>query len=251
MILSDRENYPIAVHPVDKTDNYIKRCVGVSGETIEIKNNVVYIDGTKQELPPFSEMYYIVTVNSQALDPDVMKEEYDVDIDKNEYGLTGKPGEYRMLLTARVIDKMKKNGLIKDIKPDTDLPGGDDVFPYDTVGVHKNWTRDNFGPVWIPKKGASLKLTTENYGVYERAIRSYERNDFYSKDGKFFLNGKEVSDYTFKMDYFWMMGDNRQGSQDSRYWGFVPEDRIVGKAWMIWFSWEGGPRWKRFFNIVK
>jgi signal peptidase I len=251
MILSDRENYPIAVHPVDKTDNYIKRCVGVSGETIEIKNNVVYIDGTKQELPPFSEMYYIVNVNSQALDPDVMKEEYDVDIDKNEYGLTGKPGEYRMLLTARVIDKMKKNGLIKDIKPDTDLPGGDDVFPYDTVGVHKNWTRDNFGPVWIPKKGASLKLTTENYGVYERAIRSYERNDFYSKDGKFFLNGKEVSDYTFKMDYFWMMGDNRQGSQDSRYWGFVPEDRIVGKAWMIWFSWEGGPRWKRFFNIVK
>ena len=251
MILSDPENYPLAVHPVDKTDNYIKRCVAVAGETIEIKDNVVYIDGVKQELPPYSEMYYIVTINAQSLDPDVMKEEYDVDIEKGEYSLTGKPGEYRMLLTPGVIEKMKKNGLVKDIRPDIDLPGGNDVFPYDTATAHKTWTRDNFGPVWIPKKGASVKLTTENYSIYERTIRFYEKNDFYSKDGKFFLNGKEVTDYTFRMDYFWMMGDNRQGSQDSRYWGFVPEDRIVGKAWMIWFSWEGGPRWRRFFNIVK
>jgi len=251
MILLDAENYPVVEHPVDKTDNYIKRCVGAAGETIEIKNDVVYIDGVKQDLPPYSEMYYIVTINAQVLDPDVMKEEYDLDIEKGEYTLTGKPGEYRMLLAARSVEKMQKNGLIKTIKPDVDLPGGDDVFPYDTITAHKSWTRDNFGPVWIPKKGASLKLTTENYPIYERAIRSYEKNVFYSKDGKFFLNGNEVTDYTFKMDYFWMMGDNRQGSQDSRYWGFVPEDRIVGKAWMIWFSWEGGPRWNRFFNIVK
>ncbi len=251
MILSDPENYPVVAHPADKTDNYIKRCVAVAGETIEIKNDVVFIDGVKQELPPYSEMYYIVTVSAQVLDPDVMKEEYDVDIEKGEYSLTGKPGEYRMLLSARAVEKMQKNGLIKTIKPDVDLPGGEDVFPYDTVAAHRMWTRDNFGPVWLPKKGASLKLTTENYSIYERAIRSYEKNEFYSKDGKFFLNGKEVTDYTFRMDYFWMMGDNRQGSQDSRYWGFVPEDRIVGKAWMIWFSWEGGPRWNRFFNIVK
>jgi signal peptidase I len=251
MILSDPENYPIVVHPVDKTDNYIKRCVGVAGETIEIKNDEVYIDGVKQPLPPHSEMYYRATVNAASLDQDVMQDDYNLDIDKGDYSLTGKPGEYMMLLTASAKEKMQKNGLIKTIEPAVDLPGGESVFPYDTVAIHRSWTRDNFGPVWIPKKGAALKLTAANYSVYERSIRVYEKNEFYAKDGKFFLNGKEVTDYTFKMDYFWMMGDNRQGSQDSRYWGFVPEDRIVGKAWMIWFSWEGGPRWKRLFSIVK
>ena len=251
MILTDPQNFPIVVHPVDKTDNYIKRCVGVAGETLEVKEDVVYIDGVKQELPPHAEMYYLVTLNATSLDEDVMRDEYNLDIDKGDYGLTGRPGEYRMLLTGAAKEKMQKNGLIKTIVTDVGYPGSAGVFPYDTVTAHNAWTRDNFGPVWIPKKGASLKLTPENYSIYERTIRVYEKNDFTSRDGKFFLNGKEVTDYTFKMDYFWMMGDNRQGSQDSRYWGFVPEDRIVGKAWMIWFSWEGGPRWSRFFNIVK
>ncbi|WP_276502171.1 S26 family signal peptidase [Terrimonas pollutisoli] len=251
MILADPQNFPIVVHPVDKTDNYIKRCVGVAGDTLEVKENIVYINGVKQELPPHSEMYYLVTLNATSLDEDVMRDEYNLDIDKGDYGLTGRPGEYRMLLTAAAKEKMQKNGLIKTIVTDVNYPGSAGVFPYDTVASHNAWTRDNVGPIWIPKKGASLKLTPENYSIYERAIRVYERNDFVSRDGKFFLNGKEVTDYTFKMDYFWMMGDNRQGSQDSRYWGFVPEDRIVGKAWMIWFSWEGGPRWSRFFNIVK
>jgi signal peptidase I len=249
-ILNDPENYPIVVHPVDKTDNYIKRCVGVAGETIEIKDDVVYINGEQQPVPPYSLMTYTVTINgTAALDPDVMKSEYNVD--ENEYGLTGKPGEYIMKLTGRAKEDMQKNGLIKSIVPSVDQPGTESVYPYDTFAVHKRWTKDNFGPVWIPKKGAALKLTPENFAIYERAIRVYENNEFYQKDGKFFLNGKEVTDYTFKMDYFWMMGDHRQGSQDSRYWGFVPEDRIVGKAWMIWFSWDGGPRWKRLFNIVK
>ena len=103
----------------------------------------------------------------------------------------------------------------------------------------------------IPARGASLKLTPENYSLYERAIRVYEGNEFYMKDKRFYLNGTEVTDYTFKMNYYWMMGDNRHQSQDSRYWGFVPEDHVVGKAWMIWFSWEDGPRWNRLFRIVK
>ncbi|HZH36556.1 MAG TPA: signal peptidase I, partial [Flavisolibacter sp.] len=122
------------------------------------------------------------------------------------------------------------------------------VYPYDKT---HNWTRDNFGPIWIPKKGAVMPLTAETYPIYERAIRVYENNDFYQKDGRFFLNGKETTTYQFKLNYFWMMGDNRQGSQDSRYWGFVPEDRIVGKAWLIWFSYDSGPRWRRLFNVVK
>ncbi len=150
---------------------------------------------------------------------------------------------------------MKAAGLVKRAEPEL-MPADkldfsnymNQVYPYDTL--HK-WTIDDFGPVWIPQKGASLQLTPKDYSVYERAIRVYEKNDFYMKDNKFYLNGKEVSAYTFKMDYYWMMGDNRHGSQDSRFWGFVPEDRVVGKAWLIWFSWEGGPRWKRLFRTVK
>ena len=116
--------------------------------------------------------------------------------------------------------------------------------------MHK-WSIDNYGKLWIPKKGESVALNENTFSVYERAIRVYEKNDFYAKDGKYYLNGNPVTSYTFKMDYYWMMGDNRHGSQDSRFWGFVPEDRVVGKAWVIWFSWDGGPRWKRLFRTVK
>jgi len=249
MVLADRQNFPVVSHPVDKTDNYIKRCVGVSGDTIEVKDDVVYTNGVKQDPPPYSELNYIVTVTAPALDMDMMKNEYDVDFDKGEYSATGRPNEYKMLLTYKAKEQMLKNGLAKSIVPDTQYGyAAGDVFPYDTL--HR-WSRDNFGPVWIPKKGATVQLTPENFNIYERAIRIYEHNDLQEKNGKYFLNGAETSSYTFKMDYYWMMGDNRQGSQDSRYWGFVPENMIVGKAWMIWFSWEGGPRWKRLFNIVK
>ncbi|HEY6954657.1 MAG TPA: signal peptidase I, partial [Flavisolibacter sp.] len=156
-------------------------------------------------------------------------------------------GVYYLWLTAASRDKMLKNGLAKQIVPNTDLDDTQ-VFPYDSI--HK-WSRNNFGPIWIPKKGVTLTLTPENYPVYERAIRVYEHNKFEMQNGKFILNGKETTSYTFKMNYYWMMGDNRLESQDSRYWGFVPEDRIVGRASIIWFSWEGGPRWSRLFRSVK
>jgi signal peptidase I len=114
-----------------------------------------------------------------------------------------------------------------------------------------NCTIDKYGPIWIPKKGQSIMLKPDNYSIYERAIRVYEHNTLENRNGKYYINGKETDTYTFKMDYYWMMGDNRHGSQDSRFWGFVPEDRVVGKAWMIWFSWEKGPRWSRLFRVVK
>ncbi len=245
MILADGENYPVVSHPVDKTDNYIKRCVGVSGDSIEVRHNVVYLNGVRQEPPPYAEQLYKVEVTAPALDMDVMKSEYDLDFEKGDYSSIG-GNIYRMLLTTVAKDKMQKNGLIKNIEPLDGLER--DVFPYDTL---HNWTMDNFGPVWVPKKGTTIQLTPENFNIYERAIRKYEHTDLEERNGKYYINGQENSSYTFKMDYFWMMGDNRQGSQDSRKWGFVPEDRIVGKAWMIWFSWDGGPRWKRLFNIIK
>lgn len=252
-VLNNRESFPIAVHPVDKTDNYIKRCVGIAGDWLSVRDNIVYIDNVEQPMPPNAQMHYIVTLNNQYLDPDIMKDEYNLDAEKGDYAAGDAPNQFRMLLTAKAKAKMTANGLIKNIVVDSmyAAEGRHDVFPFDTVAAHTAWTRENFGPVWIPKRGETLKLTAENYSIYERAIQKYENNEFYMKDGLFFLNGKQVTEYTFKMNYYWMMGDNRQDSQDSRYWGFVPEDRIVGKAWLIWFSWEKGPRWNRLFRIVK
>ncbi|RYF87149.1 MAG: signal peptidase I [Chitinophagaceae bacterium] len=246
-IFEHPEEYPLAIHPPDKTDNYIKRCVGVAGDTLQVVNNQVKVNGQWEENPPHSLIRYIVITNKQALDAVSLKEQYDVDVDKGEFNTTNKPFEYSIVLSEEARQDMLKKGY--KVTPDPNVPNGEDVFPYDTV--HTTWSRDNFGPIWIPKKDATLQLTLDNYTVYERAIRVYEKNEFAMQNGKFILNGKEVTSYTFKMNYYWMMGDNRQGSQDSRYWGFVPEDRVVGKAWLIWFSYEGGPRWKRLFNIVK
>ncbi|HWI91108.1 MAG TPA: signal peptidase I [Flavisolibacter sp.] len=245
-VLEHPDEYPIVVHPADKSDNYIKRCVGIAGDTIQVINNQVKANGQMEPDPPKSRMNYKVTTTFASLDAEVLKDEYDVDFDKDVYP-AGQQGVYFLWLTADARDKMLKNGFARQILPNTDFDETE-VFPYDSI--HK-WTRNNFGPIWIPKKGATLTLTPENYSVYERAIRVYEHNQFEMRNGKFLLNGKEVSSYTFKMNYYWMMGDNRLESQDSRYWGFVPEDRIVGRASIIWFSWEGGPRWNRLFRSVK
>lgn len=249
IVLNDPDRYPLAIHPVDKSDNYIKRCVGVAGDTIMIKAGVVYINSVAQEPPAKSVMPYVVKTNGQMLDEAVMKEEYDVDLTNPEQYNIIDNQTYQMALTSEAAKKMISS------KRFTLTPQLYDTAFYDpsfnSYVFNHGWTIDNYGPIWIPKKGATLPLNPENYGIYERAIRVYEGNSFEMRDGKYYLNGKETSSYTFKMNYYWMMGDNRHGSQDSRFWGFVPEDRIVGKAWMIWFSWEGGPRWNRLFKIVK
>jgi len=241
--------FTIVTRPVDKRENYIKRCVAVAGDSIRIVEDEVYINGVKSSNPPQSQIHYIVTINGAIPDFEVMQDEYNLDEDKGDYVATGKPGEYNMLLTSEAKDKMVKNGIIKEIHPDYGYnAGGGDVYPFDTF--HK-WTRENFGPVWVPKKGVTITLTPENFAMYERAIHVYENNKLEQRNGKIFINDKETNQYTFKMDYYWMMGDNRMDSQDSRYWGFVPEDHIVGEAGMIWMSWEGGVRWKRLFNIIR
>jgi signal peptidase I len=250
-VLNNDELKPIVVHPVDKTDNYIKRCIGIAGDSLQIIKGLVYINGKEQPVPPESDRHYWVTTKSE------ISREYVEDLgilingegDQSDFRLTKVPLQYEINMTVKEKGLLEKSEFVTSIVPkyETD-PSPFQFFPYDTI--HK-WSVDEYGPVWIPKKGVTITLTPENYSIYERTIRNYEKNDFNMIDGKFILNGAQVSTYTFKMDYYWMMGDNRQGSQDSRYWGFVPEDRIVGKAWMIWFSWDGGPRWKRLFNIVK
>ena len=251
-ILSHPDEYPLAVHSFDKADNYVKRCVGVAGDILEVRDGNIYINGVVQEKPPLSLLTYEVLTNGQPLDEDIMQEEYDVDITSaDEFRVAGN-NKFNMLLTAQAAAKMKQSGLAKEIKPMLDMPK--DVrykgilFPYDSIHF---WTLDDYGPLWIPKKGATLQLTAENYSIYERAISVYEHNKLEYRNKKFYINGQQTNSYTFKMDYYWMMGDNRHSSQDSRFWGFVPEDRIVGKAWMIWFSWDKGPRWSRLFKIVK
>jgi signal peptidase I len=254
-VLSNSEEFPIVVHPADKSDNYIKRCVGVAGDTLEIKGGEVYINGKLSAAPTKSQIRYLVETSGQLLDEDVLKDQYDIDINNPSHIEPKGKNVFEMMLTDQAKQRMIKDGLIKNLRPILDDPATTDprfwglfLFPYDTA---KKWTVDYFGPIWIPKKGSTIKLTPENYPVYERVIRSYEHNDLQMQNGSFIINGKQTDTYTFKMDYYWMMGDNRHESQDSRFWGFVPEDRVVGKAWMIWFSWEDGPRWSRLFRIVK
>lgn len=252
-VLNNPNLKPLVVHPVDKTDNYIKRCVGVAGDTLEIVDGIVKINGQVSTIPTYSARKYLVDLKKgYTLDKDFL-EEQGIMVNESEGpgsgDLQGSAPYYLVNLTEKERGILGKLEFVENIRPYLDtIPMPRMIFPYDTQ--HK-FSTDRYGPIWIPKKGATLTLTADNYSIYERAIRNYEHNDFEMKDGRFFLNGQPATTYTFKMDYYWMMGDNRHASQDSRFWGFVPEDRIVGKAWMIWFSWDGGPRWNRLFNMVK
>ncbi|HEX7904610.1 MAG TPA: signal peptidase I [Chitinophagaceae bacterium] len=251
-ILND-PNFPIAVHPVDKTDNYIKRCVAIAGDSLKIINGILYINNEPAFVSPTSATFYNFRSNNVTITEDDLKEA-GISLNQEDESPDFPPTSgfsYRANLTLPEVEKLKKiNGVIaSSIQREVDSSRTGDVFPYDTN--YYRWTVDNFGPLWVPKKGDSVQLTPQNIPLYKRCIEIYEKNKWEQRDGKVYINGHEATSYTFKMNYYWMMGDNRHKSQDSRYWGFVSEDRIVGKAWMIWFSWDKGPRWKRLFSIVK
>lgn len=238
----------IITRPVDKRENFIKRCVAVAGDSIQIKNSVVYLNGVATEFPKEFEKYYTVTTDGTALSEDeVAGFGIHVDPELHEF-MSNAPGSYTINMTPAERDKVSKLSNVKSVVGIPDQPEAQ-LFPY--YNTDNKWTIDNYGPVWVPKKGATIQLTPDNVIRYQRCIQVYEGNKFEDRGGKYFINGKEATSYTFKMDYYWMMGDNRHNSLDCRFWGFVPEDHIVGKASLIWFSWDHGPRWSRIFKTIK
>jgi signal peptidase I len=253
-VIWDKYGSIIITRPVDKRENFIKRCVGIAGDTLEIRNGVVYINGKMNDIPKGLETNYLLETKGQPLDMDELLETYDINQEEGEVIFRG-GNQYEIFLTKEQVAIFSKLSFVQSLMPLNvyyqNCPpglGGADIFPNDTINA--KWTIDNYGPLFIPAKGSNVPLNAMTYPRYERIIRTYEGNQFEQKNGKYFLNGKEVASYTFKQNYYWLMGDNRHNSLDSRYWGFVPEDHIVGKASMIFFSYENGPRWNRIFRLI-
>ena len=233
--------------PTDRRENYVKRCVGLPGQTLQIKNRIVYLDGKANKEPENVQYTYYVKLKADLPD-DLLKELGISDEDLLSLNQNG-----YMPLTKRAVKVLSaRKDLVASIRLNTDAATGE-VYPLNAV---TGWTRDNYGPIWIPKKGETVQLTLKNIALYERPIRVYEHNQLDIRNGKIYINGREAHSYTFKMDYYWMMGDNRHNSADSRYWGFVPEDHIVGKPIFIWWSSDpdrrgfSGIRWNRLFRWV-
>lgn len=238
----------IISRPTDRRENYVKRCVGLPGQTLQIKNRIVYLDGKANKEPDNVQYTYKMK----------LKGEFPVEL-ADELGITNEDllmynqsGVIPLTKKAYLALKANKN-LVESISINADAIYGD-LYP---LNAYTGWTRDNYGPVWIPKKGKSIQLNLKNLPIYERCIKVYEGNDLkVDSQGNIFINGKLAKSYTFKLDYYWMMGDNRHNSADSRYWGFVPEDHIVGKPIFIWWSHSpdhpgfSGIRWNRLFNVV-
>ena len=239
----------IVDRPVDRRENYVKRCVALPGNTLEIKDKVIYIDGKQVEQPENVQFNYYVQL-TQKMPENIRRS---LNISKDDLAMLYRTGQVPLSNDSYL--KLKNNTkLVKDISiVDNNYTQG--IYP---LNGNTGWTIDNYGPVWIPKRGESIDLTLDNIAVYERPIVAYEGNTLEIKDGKIFINGKESNSYTFKMNYYWMMGDNRHNSADSRCWGFGPEDHIVGKPLFIWLSldkdrslFDGKIRWERLFRCVE
>ena len=237
----------IDTRPTDRRENYVKRCVGLPGQTLQIKDRTIYINGKANKEPDNVQYTYQLKLKRHFTDEEM--QEWGITMeelkDLNNYGY--------MPMTNKTADILKKRpDIVESIKLNTDASELD-IYP---LNGNMHWTRDNYGPIWIPAKGETIDLTLKDLPIYERPIRTYEGNKLEVKDGKIFINDKETTKYTFKLDYYWMQGDNRHNSLDSRYWGFVPEDHIVGKPIFIWWSSDpdrggfSGIRWSRLFRFV-
>ena len=236
----------IVARPVDKKDHYVKRCVALPGDTLEVRDGLVWIDGVQQEVYPGVQLSYRVRTNGQRINPKII-EDLGLNVSELVYDPL-LPGYPAMYLTSEMLQRVRELPNVVGIEDNLDRDASMsslEIFPF---SENFAWTRDFYGPLWIPSKGSTVKLTEENLPLYERIISVYEHGDAAQalRDGE----------YTFKQDYYFMMGDNRHNSLDSRYWGFVPEDHIVGRPMVIWLSTDQGKsfpkniRWDRFLKFV-
>ena len=235
---------PVIARPMDKKDHYVKRCVAVAGDSLEVRNGFVWVNGEQQEIYPGVQFSYTVRTNGNKLNPKTVQK-LGLNV-KELYYSSALPGYPAMPLTAEMLSKIQGIPGIVSVEPNLETETDyREIFPFTE---ETGWTRDFFGPLWIPKAGETVKLTEENLPFYERIISSYENGSV--------QEALQAGEYTFKQDYYFMMGDNRHNSLDSRYWGFVPEDHIVGRPALIWLSTDSGQkfphniRWRRFLKFL-
>lgn len=246
-------NYPMEDdRPIDKKTNYIKRCVGLPGETLSINHGKILINNQEIETPENLQFQHVVFTNEKGISHQRIK---DLGVLDNEIYMTNNPNAFIMFLDHEQAECIRQMPGVDKVQQEYYSPtlaqNFMSTFPHDSTTFQ--WSMDFFGPLVIPQKGMTIDLTQENIVLYERTIRVYERNDFKIENNQAIINGQAVEKYTFKQDYYFMMGDNRHNSEDSRFWGFVPEDHVVGKAWMVWMCIqpEVGFRMDRFMKLVQ